>query len=278
MAMESISSPIPTTLPSPAASLKAWARVGFASIGFVYLVLGVLATMAALGVRGSDAPDQREVFQTIQHMPLGQVLLWLLAVGLLGYVAWRLAQALLDTENQGATVKGLAVRSFYVFSGLLHGFLAFYAVKIAWHGHLPHEDATSQSTLRSVLHHPYGQELLALVGLTVLGAGAIQLYRAWSGKFDTDVQFSPFTYTQRRFVHRMGQVGYSARGVVLLIMGYFCFMAAQHANISEIRDTEGCFRALQALSPEALGVVALGLIVYGLYMFIQARFPILRRI
>jgi len=276
--MEFTTSSIPAALPSPAASLKIWARIGFASLGFVYLVLGVLATMAALGLRGSDAPSQQEAFQTIQHMPLGQALLWLIAGGLLGYMAWRLAQALFDTENQGSAVKGLAVRGFYVFSGLLHGLLAFYTARIAWHGHLPPSDNTSQSTLRSVLHHHYGQALLALVGVIVLGAGVVQLYRAWSGKFDTDVQFSPFTRAQRLLVHRMGQVGYSARGVVLLIMGYFCFRAAQHANINEIRDTEGCFKALQAMSPEALGVVALGLVVYGLYMFIQARFPILRRV
>ncbi|GGF11121.1 DUF1206 domain-containing protein [Hymenobacter cavernae] len=274
--MESITTSIPTILPSPAASLKAWARVGFASIGFVYLVLGVLATMAALGVRGSDTPNQQEVFQTIQHMPLGQVLLWLVAGGLLGYVAWRLAQALLDTERQGAAAKGLAFRGFYVFSGLLYAMLAFYAAKIAWYGRLPREDDASRSALRSVLHHEYGQELLALVGLVVLSAGAIQVYRAWSGKFDTDVQHSPFSYAQRRLVYRMGQVGYSARGVVLLIMGYFCFMAAQHANVNEIRDTEGCFQALEAMSPDVLGIVALGLVIYGVYMFIQARFPILR--
>ena len=90
--MEAASTLAQLELPSPAAEFKAWTRVGFASIGFVHLVLGGLATMAALGIRGSNTPNQREVFQAIQHMPLGQVLLWLVAIGLLGYVAWRLGK------------------------------------------------------------------------------------------------------------------------------------------------------------------------------------------
>ncbi|MBX0290413.1 DUF1206 domain-containing protein [Hymenobacter sp. HSC-4F20] len=264
---------LPDLLPSPATSLKAGARYGFASLGFVYLVLGGLATLAALGVRGSTTPNQREVFETIQHMPLGQVLLWLVAGGLLGYVAWRLAQALLDTENKGLSLTGVAVRGFYLCSGVLYALLAFYAGKMAWYGRLPREEDAGRSLLQRVLHHPHGQGWLALIGVVVLSAGLLQLYRAWSGKFDTDINGRPLTPAQRRVVYHMGQVGYSARSVVLGIMGYFCFLAAHHANSNEIRDTEGCFNALQALGPAALGTVAIGLALYGLYLLIQARFP-----
>ncbi|WP_375378174.1 DUF1206 domain-containing protein [Hymenobacter cellulosilyticus] len=59
-------------------------------------------------------------------------------------------------------------------------------------------------------------------------------------------------------------------------MGYYCLVAAQHANANEIRDTAGTFNALQAMGPGVLGVVALGLLAYGAYMLVQARFPILR--
>ncbi|GAB3296231.1 DUF1206 domain-containing protein [Hymenobacter tenuis] len=274
--METVSTTLADALPSPAASLKAWARLGFASLGFVYLTLGGLATMAALGVRGSNTPNQQEAFQAIQHMPLGQLLLWLVAAGLLGYVVWRLAQAFLDTERKGNTATGLAIRGFYVFSGLLHAALAYYAAQLAWHGRRLPADTTSKSWLQQLIHQPYGQAVFGLIGLVILAAGLIQIYRAWSGKFDTDVKHYPFTAGQRRLVYHMGQVGYSARGVVLLLMGYFCFLAARHANINEIRDTEGCFTVLQTMGPAVLGAVAVGLVVYGLYMFVQARFPILR--
>jgi hypothetical protein len=239
-------------------------------------VLGALTTMAAVGVRGGATADQQQVFQTIQHLPLGQALLWLVAVGLLGYVVWRFTQALLDTEGKGTSTAGLAVRGFYIFSGLLYAVLAYYAGKMAWYGHRVVEPDTTKPMLREALHHGYGQWLLGLAGLTVLVAGVVQIYRALSGKFDTDLNNRRLSDTQRRWVYRTGQIGYSARGVVLVIMGYFGVLAARHANASEIRDTAGTFDALQAMGPAVLGVVALGLVAYGTYMLVQARFPILR--
>ncbi|WP_303311868.1 DUF1206 domain-containing protein [Hymenobacter sp. BT730] len=274
--MPSISSPAADILPSPATSIKALARYGFASIGFVYVVLGVLTAMAAIGIRGSNTPNQQEVFQTIQRMPLGQLLLWLVAVGLLGYVAWRFAQTLLDTEQKGTSATGLAFRGFYAFSGLLYALLGIYAARMAWYGHRPPEEHTTDFLLHQAVHHLYGQRLLAFTGLVILAAGLIQLYRAWSGKFDTDINPSPFTSAQCRLVYHMGQVGFSARGLVLCLMGYYCFLAAHHANASEIKDTEGCFQVLQDMGPGVLDIVALGLVAYGIYMLIQARFPILR--
>ncbi|TGE29278.1 DUF1206 domain-containing protein [Hymenobacter metallicola] len=274
--MSSLESVVPTILPTPSTSIRALARLGFLSIGFVYLVLGALTIMAAIGVRGADTADQEQVFQTIQRLPLGQVLLWLVAVGLVGYVVWRFTQALLDTEHQGTTTAGLAVRGFYIFSGLLYLLLAYYAGKMAWYGHKIQEPDTTKPFLREALHHGYGQWLLGLVGLTILVAGLVQMYRAVSGKFDTDVNGRELTDAQCRLVYRTGQVGYSARGVVLAIMGYFCVMAARHANANEIRDTAGTFDALQAMGPAVLGLVALGLVAYGVYMLVQARFPILR--
>ncbi|UOQ50820.1 DUF1206 domain-containing protein [Hymenobacter cellulosivorans] len=274
--MTSATSVLPTLLPAPSTGIRALARLGFLSIGVVYLVLGVLTTMAAIGVRGAAPTDQQQVFQTIQHLPLGQVLLWLVALGLAGYVVWRFTQALLDTEHKGTTTSGLAVRGFYIFSGLLYALLAYYAGKMAWYGHRVREADTTKPMLREALQHGYGQWLLGLIGLTVLIAGLVQIYRAWSGKFDTDVNGRELTDAQCRLVYRTGQIGYSARGVVIAIMGYYCLMAAQHANANEIRDTAGTFNALQAMGPGVLGVVALGLLAYGAYMLVQARFPILR--
>ncbi|PJJ59797.1 DUF1206 domain-containing protein [Hymenobacter chitinivorans] len=274
--MSSAASVLPELLPAPSTGIRALARLGFLSIGFVYLVLGALTTMAAIGVRGADTADQQQVFQTIQHLPLGQVLLWLVAVGLVGYVVWRFTQALLDTEGKGHGTAGLAVRGFYIFSGLLYSLLAYYAGKMAWYGHRVAETGTTKSVLREALRHNYGQWLLGLAGLTVLVAGVVQIYRALSGKFDTDVNGRELTDAQCRLVYRTGQVGYSARGVVLVIMGYFGVKAALHANANEIRDTAGTFDALQAMGPAVLGVVALGLVAFGAYMLVQARFPILR--
>ena len=68
------------------------ARLGH--IGVVYLMIGTLATQAALGTGGAIA-DTRDVLVTIARQPFGRVLLGLTALGLSGYVLWRLVQACL---------------------------------------------------------------------------------------------------------------------------------------------------------------------------------------
>ena len=72
--------------------------------------------------------------QHLQDLPGGPVLLGLIAVGLLAYIAWRLAQALLDTENQGTSWQGLAMRLRYLGSGLIYASLALYAGRLALNG------------------------------------------------------------------------------------------------------------------------------------------------
>jgi hypothetical protein len=64
------------------------ARLGYATIGVVYLMIGMLATQAALGTGGAIA-DTRDVLVTIARQPFGRVLLGLSALGLRGYVLWR---------------------------------------------------------------------------------------------------------------------------------------------------------------------------------------------
>ena len=75
------------------------ARLGYATIGVVYLMIGTLATQAALGTGGAIA-DTRDVLVTIARQPFGRVLLGLTALGLSGYVLWRLSPSLLGSRAQ----------------------------------------------------------------------------------------------------------------------------------------------------------------------------------
>ncbi len=82
----------------PSAGKIAWlARSGYAARGVVYLIVGGLAVLAALG-RGQTT-DSEGALLTILQQPFGTVLLGLVALGLVGYAIWRLVQALMDTDR-----------------------------------------------------------------------------------------------------------------------------------------------------------------------------------
>lgn len=277
--MATLSSSFPTQLPtSPSDGLRTLARFGFAAKGVVYSILGVLAVMAATGLSGGRTADKQQVLQTVQEMPLGRWLLGLVAFGLAGYVVWRLVQAIRDTEGKGNGAKGIATRLGYVISALAYAVLAFIAGKAAFENTSANAGSggTRQSMVAKLLEQPYGQWLVGAIGLFVIGIGVYQLIRAYSGSFAKHVNSSQLPASQQRLVYRVGQLGYTARGIVWGILGYFLVQAAMNANAQEARGTEGAFDFLAGMGQAPLLIVALGLVCYGLYMLVRAKYPILR--
>ncbi|MBD2722886.1 DUF1206 domain-containing protein [Hymenobacter armeniacus] len=256
--------------------IRALARLGFAAIGVVYVLMGVLALLAAFGQRAGAHADKEEAVQHLQDLPAGSVLLGLIALGLLGYIAWRFTQAIRDTESKGSGAKGLAVRLWYVCSGLFYSGLALYAGKLALNGRAEKGGDSSQSLTAKVLAWPGGDWLLIVLGLVVIGIGLFQGYRAFSGRLKNDVDGQHLTAKQARLVFRAGQVGVTARGVVVAIIGYFVVQAGRQSHAGAVGSTDEAFDLLAAMGPLALGAVAAGLLAYGLYSLVQAKYPLLR--
>src|SRR5215210_3563638 len=107
------------------------ARFGYSAKGVVYVVMGVLAVLAAVNAGGGSTTDQNGAFQAIEEAPFGQVLLGVVAIGLTGYVLWRSIQAVADPDGEGLDPKGVAKRIGYAGSALLHAFFAFAAANLA---------------------------------------------------------------------------------------------------------------------------------------------------
>lgn len=261
---------------SPSAGIKLLAKLGFAAIGVVYVLMGVLALLAAAGEQRGARADKEEAVQHLQQLPGGRVLLGLIALGLLGYIVWRFVQALRDTEGKGNTPKGLGFRFWYVCSGLFYSGLAIYAAQLALHGHAEGGGDAPKTLAAKVLHWPGGDWLLIVGGVVTIFIGLFQGYRAFSGKLQSDVNASRLSAAEQRLVYRAAQVGVTARGIVVAIIGYFFVQAGQQARAGAVGSTDEAFDLLAAMGPPVLAAVAAGLVLYGLYSLVQARYPILR--
>ncbi|QDA60861.1 DUF1206 domain-containing protein [Hymenobacter jejuensis] len=270
---DSISSALPA---SPSPGIRMLARFGFAAIGVVYLLMGILALLAALGQRGGQTADKKQAVQTLQGLPGGPVLLGLIAFGLLGYIIWRIVQAVRDTESKGSGAKGIGQRLSYIGSGLVYASLAWFAARLAWNGAADSGGNTQQTLTAKVLSWPGGDWLVLLLGLIIIGVGIYQLINAYSGRFQQYINASNLPPNQQNVVYRAGQIGYTARGIVLVIIGYFFVQAGRESRASAVGATDEAFDLLATMGPAVLGVVALGLMAYGFYMLVQARYPVLR--
>jgi len=257
--------------------LPALARMGYASRGVIYVVVGALAALAAWSggeAGGGQATDSKGALLELLQAPFGKLLLALIAVGLLCYAAWRAAQAGLDADHHGTDAKGLAVRAGLGISAIVHVGLAVFALSLitGWgSGGQSSGDESSREWTAWLMSQPFGRWLVAAVGLAIIGAGFAHLVKAWKASF---VSRFDMNADERRVIVPISRFGLTARGVVFFIIGGFFLLAAIQQDPNEARGLSGALQALQD-QPYGwllLGVVAVGLAMFGAYSLIEARY------
>lgn len=110
------------------------ARFGIGAKGFVYVLIGGLTLMAAIG-RGGSKSGSSEALKFLSASTIGMILLGITALGLVAYVLWRFYQAFADPEDKGTDAKGLARRIGYFSSRVFLWIPCVYRISnFAWLG------------------------------------------------------------------------------------------------------------------------------------------------
>lgn len=252
-----------------------FARLGYAAKGVVYLIIGGLAAKLAIG-QGGSATDQKGALQTIYEQPFGKFLLAVVAIGLLGFALWSFIQAIYDTEGKGRKAKGIIGRIGYAAVGIGYGVTAYGAFSlVAGTGSGGKgSTASTQDWTAQLLKLPFGQALVVIVGLIVLGVALYLYSKAANGKFRNKLNLASVSTQVRKFLVYLGRLGYAALGVVFTIVGIFMIVAAVQFNSQQAKGLDTALKELLHLpfGPFLLGIVALGLIAYGAYSFVEARY------
>lgn len=233
-------------------------RLGFAARGLLYIVIALLlfrsgrsedvsGALAELGKNGGDP------------------LLLAMAAGLAAYGLWRLADAALDIEGHGAGTKGLGGRLAAAGSGIVYSALAWQAFRL-----MDSPTAVSaggaEETARTAIALPGGPLLLIAAGAILVAVGLYQLVKAYKCAFCDRLDSRVASLPSVRWI---GRAGYSARGVIFIVSGYFIIRAGMGARASEAGGMEEALRWLD--SPIDL-LVAAGILLFGLFSIVEARF------
>ncbi len=247
------------------------ARFGIATKGAVYLVLGALAVMAAVGASGGRVTDRDGAVRTMTDHPLGTVLLVVVAVGMAGYALWRFAEAAFDPEHVGSDLKGVAKRAAAVVSGLVYAsFVVGVVQRLTGEGS---GQGGGRTWLDALLRQgEVGAVIVGAAGAAVIVVAISHFVQAATAKFMRKLSLSDLSARARAWIERVGRVGLAARGVVFALLGWFLLRAATRSDASEWRGTAGALReiARQDQGKVALGVVAAGLVAYGVYQLVSA--------
>lgn len=243
------------------------ARAGYAARGVVYLLLGGLA-LASI-VWGRARPDgSTDALSSLLQLPFGQLVLGLVAIGLVGHILWRLAQGLLNADGVKDNLQGWIGRAGSVVSGLTNLALAFAAGNLAL-GHGQGDGGSGEESASTwLIGQPFGVWLLGLVGLGVVAAGAVQIWRALSHHYRDRISLPP---AHKRWLDPLCQFGVSARGALFIIIGGFLVYAALTVSPAQAGGLADALDYVYELpfGPWLYGLAALGLLAFGAYGIVE---------
>lgn len=251
---------------SPAALFLA--RVGLTARGVIYILVGAVAVLVALG-RSSREADQQGALHLLAGKSYGMVALWLLAIGFAGYALWRLSEAAFgvtgDRPGAGPRLKSLA--RAVIYAGL--SYLTFTVIS----GTDRSQRRRQQDVTATAMQHTAGRVLVGVVGLVIVICGIVLVIEGVRKKFMKYLRTGQLSPRMRQVVKVLGITGTIARGLVFALAGVLVVVAAVTHKASE---SGGIDKALQTLRNQPFGefltlAAALGLVIFGVYGLCEAR-------
>jgi hypothetical protein len=272
----------PSVLPDARRAARPWieilARAGYAAKGILYVTIGILATLLAVGDHEGRATGSEGALETLGKLPLGEALLIAMAIGLGGHALWRLVQGTLDPEREARrSPHPIWMRASFLARAFIHVGLVVFAVKTVLGERTEHSSA--QSTSAEVMAwQPFGVWLVGLAGAGIIAYGLQQIHEAFTGKVGRELSMHGLSWSVQRLLVRFGRFGTAARGAVFALAGAFLAYAAIQADPGEAKGFGEILRWLRAqtLGDVALLVAAFGLVSYGIYQLVIARYREIR--
>ena len=251
---------------SPAAQFLA--RTGLTARGVIYILIGWVALLVALGQSSQEA-DQQGALQLFADKPYGLVSLWLLGVGFAAYALWRLSEAAFGVtgEPRGAGPRLKSLGRAVIYAGF--AYLTFGVIS----GTRRSQSRQQQDMTATAMRHTEGRWLVGIVGLIVVIIGLVLVSEGARRAFMKYLRTWQMRPGTRRVVELLGVIGTIARGLVFALVGALVIDAAITHKASQ---SGGIDKALLTLLNQPFGeflmmLAALGLAVFGIYGLCEAR-------
>ncbi len=249
-------------------------RIGWFAKGVVYVVAGVLALIIAAKASGWSTSTQDQeasptgALKTVAHATGGPLLMWLLAIGMLTYAAWRIVSALLPG---GTDAKSWIKRIGYVVSAIVYATFAVTAIALARSTDSASGNADGNSKVSTMsgrmMAHTGGRFLVGAVGVIIVAAGLYRIVKGFTVDVDDELDLTGMSPARRTWTERLGAVGEVGRGVGIGLVGFFVTRAAITYDASQATGLDGALRRLAAdtWGVVVVLVVGLGFAAYGAF-------------
>lgn len=244
-------------------------RAGLIAYGVVHLLVAWLAIQLAFGEK-EDSASNSGALHYLAQQPMGGILVWLIAVGMLLLVVWRLLEFAFGYPEESDEKKRWRKRATSLGKAVIYGALGWSAVKTATGDT---SKGGTDGTTAKIMQLPGGQLIVGVIGLAIIGYGISLIIRGWTEKFREHLDAQGQSGQDGSVYVLLGKAGYIAKGVAISVIGgLFGYAAITH----EAKESGGLDQALQTVleqpfGPVLLTAIGLGIAAYGLFCFARAR-------
>ncbi len=250
-------------------SAEALIRLGYIAKGMVYLLVGALALRVAAGLGGGHLTDPTGALHVILRSPFGTILLWLIALGLFAYSAWRIIGVFLGWRPRA---EGALDSALVIIRSLVYLAIAWEALQLA----LGHFESTSgtDALVAKALTWPLGKWLVIACAVGIAWYGVVEIMDAFRGRLEDELEAPALRSRAGAWAVNVARGGIGARGVVLILFGYALVRAGLAHNANHASNMGVSFGLLTLLPHGTLmmALIAAGVIAYGAYQLLHARY------
>jgi hypothetical protein len=255
-------------------------RLGWVAKGVVYALVGALAIPIALqgGPEARANEDQQEqasqlgAVSKIADTSFGVPLLYVIAIGLLIYAAWRLVTIALPAEN---SAKAWATRVGYSISAAIYAALGWTAISFARRGSssgAQTEDSRVERFTRDVMEHSAGRWLVGVVGVVIIAVSLFFVVKGITASFRDELEPRDVGAIGHESIVALGRIGWVGRGVATGLVGWLLIRSAVHFRPDEAKGIDGALRDVtgSSLGSILVGFAAIALVLYGAFCIVSA--------
>jgi hypothetical protein len=251
------------------------ARIGLAARGLLYLLVAFLAAQMAFGSNDQPA-DKQGALRALADHPLGKAALVVLAIGFGGYALWRLFEAAAGHRSEENDGKRWAKRGGSLAKAGIYATAAATAAStfVGDGGSSKGGNEQSKTMTAEVLSWPAGRLLVGIGGAAIVAGGVYLVVRGLRRKPEEKLATGKMPGWLRPIAGILGLVGYSARGLVVALLGLLLIRSALDHDPNKAQGVDGTLRTIaeQPYGRALLLLAAAGLAAFGLHSFIESRY------
>lgn len=243
---------------------------GSISTGLIYTAIGVIAILSLLEIKDGGA-DEGSLLAFMYDYLAGKIFVWIVLMGTLSYIAWRIFEAFRDPYNYGSSWQGISRRLGIALSSIADVFIAYSAIMVILGVSGIQQDGQpdeQREMVGSMLREGWGDIAIIALGCVIAFTAIIQFYYGITQGYRERLNIKHFSEKIKKLIHILAWVGYSARGIIIGIIGFFIIKAGIVEDPEFVVNTDKAFNFIgENIGHIPFVLVAIGTISYGFFMF-----------